>query len=381
MKRLLVPLFVVLFVLIGNWFAPAIELGEKMPVKTSERGTERAKFWHQFYLGLEENKKGGLNLNERANRTFLEKIKKILKSPKIPWYNIEFARDSASAPNLMILSITRFPNGNLKGVAAKYIQKNPRYEFRTSLSRGKRLGNYWAAHNIAEEISVLLPDIKRDIEYRAIKSIIDSALAKRKGDTLLPGMGRITGQVLDSTTNKPLHSVEILLFFRNIGYSKLGARTDERGFFDILNVPPVVWDVRISYHCSQPTFSISVKENETVSMGAVKLNTMSPGNGRITGQVLDSTTNEPLKGARVVLFCPNGISAKLGAITDEKGNFEVVKVPLGMFEIAISYGPIHRRELIKNVGIEENQTISIGVVKLVKGRIEEDTICIDRPHH
>lgn len=56
------------------------------------------------------------------------------------------------------------------------------------------------------------------------------------------------------------------------------------------------------------------------------------GNGKISGRVLDSETNEPLIGANVIV---QGTS--LGAATDINGNYVILSVPPGTYEIKATY--------------------------------------------
>lgn len=96
--------------------------------------------------------------------------------------------------------------------------------------------------------------------------------------------------------------------------------------------------------------------------------------GQVKGQVLDKRTKEPTIGARVRLLLPDGTSAKMGAIADEKGNFVVLNLPPGCYQLEISYGPTFTKQFIKDVNVDADQIYNTGVLFLEEKKvIREDT--------
>ena len=61
------------------------------------------------------------------------------------------------------------------------------------------------------------------------------------------------------------------------------------------------------------------------------------GNGRITGMVMDSASRQPVSFATVALVVPATDKPVSGAVCDDKGQFELAKVPAGEYQLAISF--------------------------------------------
>ncbi|MCI0406579.1 MAG: TonB-dependent receptor, partial [candidate division Zixibacteria bacterium] len=99
-------------------------------------------------------------------------------------------------------------------------------------------------------------------------------------------------------------------------------------------------------------------------------------NGQVAGQVIEKKTKEPIIGARVRLLLSDGTSAKMGAISDAKGNFLILNVPAGNYQIEISYGPTYAKQLIKNVNVESDRKFETGVVTLAEQAYEGDTVVV-----
>lgn len=99
-------------------------------------------------------------------------------------------------------------------------------------------------------------------------------------------------------------------------------------------------------------------------------------NGQVAGQVIEKKTREPIIGARVRLLLPDGTSAKMGAISDGKGNFRILNIPPGIYQIEISYGPTYTKQLIKDAKVETDRTFESGVVQLAEKAVEGDTLVV-----
>ena len=99
-------------------------------------------------------------------------------------------------------------------------------------------------------------------------------------------------------------------------------------------------------------------------------------NGQVVGRVLEKKTKEPIIGARVRLLLPDGTSAKMGAISDAKGNFLILNVAPGIYQIEISYGPTYTKHLFRDVKIETDRKFETGVVQLAEKAVEGDTVVV-----
>ena len=54
--------------------------------------------------------------------------------------------------------------------------------------------------------------------------------------------------------------------------------------------------------------------------------------GKITGNILDASSEKPLVGVSVIL-----IDQGIGADTDQNGRYTIINVPLGSYELKTSY--------------------------------------------
>jgi len=59
--------------------------------------------------------------------------------------------------------------------------------------------------------------------------------------------------------------------------------------------------------------------------------------GKISGILLDSTTNKPVEFATIIVFDPQANKQIDGTITDEKGEFKFPEVKLGTYHLQISF--------------------------------------------
>ncbi len=100
-------------------------------------------------------------------------------------------------------------------------------------------------------------------------------------------------------------------------------------------------------------------------------------NGQIAGQVVEKKTKEPITGARIRLLLSDGVtSAKMGAISDDKGNFLINNVPPGTYVIEIGYGPTYAKQIIKDVKIETDRKFETGQVQIAEKAVEGDTVVV-----
>jgi outer membrane receptor protein involved in Fe transport len=83
------------------------------------------------------------------------------------------------------------------------------------------------------------------------------------------------------------------------------------------------------------------------------INSLAGTTGKISGKITDATTGEPLIGANVIIMGTN-----LGAATDFDGNFFIINIPPGKYEVKasiIGYNAV----LIQNVNVSVDQTTKL----------------------
>src|SRR6187399_1528606 len=61
------------------------------------------------------------------------------------------------------------------------------------------------------------------------------------------------------------------------------------------------------------------------------------GNGKISGTIIDSSTNQPVEFATVALIDPATNTPVDGTVADEKGKFTIAKVAEGTYKVTVSY--------------------------------------------
>lgn len=69
--------------------------------------------------------------------------------------------------------------------------------------------------------------------------------------------------------------------------------------------------------------------------------------GKISGTVVDSTTNEPLVGANVII-----VGTNMGAATDFNGKYFIINVPSGTYSLSaseIGYTKVVQQDVIVNI--------------------------------
>ena len=72
--------------------------------------------------------------------------------------------------------------------------------------------------------------------------------------------------------------------------------------------------------------------------------------GKISGDIVDSETNNPIIGANVII-----VGTNLGAATDIDGSFYIINIPPGIFDLQISYIG-YETTIIKDIKVSVNRT-------------------------
>lgn len=89
------------------------------------------------------------------------------------------------------------------------------------------------------------------------------------------------------------------------------------------------------------------------------------GTGKLTGILIDSTTNKPVEFANVALWDKKTNKPIDGAMADEKGKFSINKIPVGEFKLVINFLGL-RAKIIDNIKVEKKGTdINYGSIFMI----------------
>ncbi len=202
----------------------------------------------------------------------------------------------------------------------------------------------------------------------------------------------LSGRVLDQATGWPIAETKIEL--RGQGAKTLfSAISDSRSFYWIQNIPPGKYNLVITHpeYMEKEIKNVEIKPNHTTYLYPVhlalatkhrifeKIEGLSFGNSQINGRVFDLKSTEPIAGSRIRVLLPNGTSTRMGTVTDNKGNFQILNVIPGRYQVEISYGPTHTKELIKDILIYSGRRYTLKPVFLSVRIIEKDTVLVRGP--
>ncbi|UFH52882.1 TonB-dependent receptor domain-containing protein [Spirosoma sp. KNUC1025] len=87
------------------------------------------------------------------------------------------------------------------------------------------------------------------------------------------------------------------------------------------------------------------------------------GNAKLTGVVVDSTTNKPVEFASIALIDTKTKKPIDGTVADEKGKFTLNKLPEGDFQLLISFVG-YRNKTVSSVKLNRKGDVDLGMVKL-----------------
>ncbi|MGK9368628.1 TonB-dependent receptor domain-containing protein [Melioribacter sp. Ez-97] len=85
--------------------------------------------------------------------------------------------------------------------------------------------------------------------------------------------------------------------------------------------------------------------------------------GKLTGQVLDAQTRNPLEFANLVLFNASDSTQYSGTVTDRNGNFLIDKIKPGKYYLRISFIGYDNR-FINDLTIKPNTTLDLGIIEI-----------------
>jgi hypothetical protein len=92
-----------------------------------------------------------------------------------------------------------------------------------------------------------------------------------------------------------------------------------------------------------------------------------PAIGKVTGQLLDDSNNEPLMFASIVIFRERDSTMVTGGISDELGRFAVDRVPFGRYYLTVNYIGYPRMEVGDIVITPRNTEFNTGLIRVIPG--------------
>jgi hypothetical protein len=96
--------------------------------------------------------------------------------------------------------------------------------------------------------------------------------------------------------------------------------------------------------------------------------------GAVTGQIIDSTTNEPLVGVSVNLK-----GTTVGALTDLNGRFRIVRITPGTHTLALTYIGYKRAEISVDIQSNRSTEIQLAIVPQAIDTKAQTVVCVLRP--
>ncbi|GAB3545559.1 TonB-dependent receptor [Spirosoma fluminis] len=87
------------------------------------------------------------------------------------------------------------------------------------------------------------------------------------------------------------------------------------------------------------------------------------GNAKLTGTIVDSTSNKPVEFASIALINPQTKKPIDGTVADDQGRFTLSKLPQGDFQVLISFVG-YRNKTISSVKLDRRGDVNLGAVRL-----------------
>lgn len=88
------------------------------------------------------------------------------------------------------------------------------------------------------------------------------------------------------------------------------------------------------------------------------------GSGKISGTILDTTTQQPVEFATVALALPGSDKPVDGSVCDDKGKFSIHKVPNGTYRLIISFIGYENLVVEKIVISDKQNSVDLGTLKM-----------------
>jgi hypothetical protein len=100
------------------------------------------------------------------------------------------------------------------------------------------------------------------------------------------------------------------------------------------------------------------------------------GDGRISGTIIDSSTNQPVEFATVALVDPATNKPVDGTVADEKGKFIITKVANGTFRVVVSF--IGYENYTQEIALSDRKNeVDMGTIKLGASVTELDEVVVE----
>ena len=91
--------------------------------------------------------------------------------------------------------------------------------------------------------------------------------------------------------------------------------------------------------------------------------------GKITGKIIDTLSNEPISFATIVLLKPGETAEVNGNISEEDGKFKLSEVPIGTYDVQVSFIGFKTR-MYRNIKLTpKNPDYEFGTIKLISDNI------------
>ncbi|GAB3964852.1 outer membrane beta-barrel family protein [Spirosoma terrae] len=105
------------------------------------------------------------------------------------------------------------------------------------------------------------------------------------------------------------------------------------------------------------------REQRPVTIPGTSSDNSPRGNAKLTGTIVDSTTNKPVEFASIALIDVTTKKPIDGTVADEKGKFTLNKLPQGDFQLLISFVG-YRNKTVSSVRLDRKGDVDLGMVKL-----------------
>ena len=99
------------------------------------------------------------------------------------------------------------------------------------------------------------------------------------------------------------------------------------------------------------------------------LNTAIAQKGIISGEIMDSQSNEKVPFASIALFEQDYSNTVKGVVSDENGKFDLTKIPYGNYNLIISFMGYNSDTLSSILVNQQNAEVTLGVLPLVQSVI------------
>ncbi len=101
------------------------------------------------------------------------------------------------------------------------------------------------------------------------------------------------------------------------------------------------------------------------------------GKGKIHGVIIDVASNKPVEFATVALTDPGSDKPINGAVCDDKGRFNITKVPNGTYKLVVSFIG-YDNIVLENIAISEKKaTVETGAIKMTSSNSELEAVVVE----